>query len=129
MEVKINKEIREYKETMFFGLSLRQFVFSLLAVAAAVLFYFLLKPYFGMETVSWMCIIGALPFAVMGFFSYHGMTAEEFLINWFRTEILEPKVLFYEPENYLYDAVKDTIKRKEKEEYKGENSKKNTKRR
>lgn len=27
MEVKINREIRNYTESMFFGLSLRQFVF------------------------------------------------------------------------------------------------------
>lgn len=31
MEIKINKEIREYTENMFFGLSFRQFFFSLFA--------------------------------------------------------------------------------------------------
>ena len=31
MEVKINREIRNYTESMFFGLSLRQFIFSVLA--------------------------------------------------------------------------------------------------
>ena len=72
MEVKINKEIRDYQESMFFGLSLRQFIFSLLAVGIAVLLYFLLKPYFGTETVSWMCILGAVPFAVgLLFLSWH----------------------------------------------------------
>ena len=45
MEVKINREIRNYTESMFFGLSLRQCIFSLLAVAVAVGLYFLLKPY------------------------------------------------------------------------------------
>ena len=44
MEVKINKEIRNYTEAMFFGLSMRQFVFSILAVGVAVGLYFLLKP-------------------------------------------------------------------------------------
>ena len=44
MEVKINKEIRNYTESMFFGLSLRQFVFSLLAIGVAIGLYFLLKP-------------------------------------------------------------------------------------
>ena len=76
MEVKINREIRNYTESMFFGLSMRQFVFSILAVGIAVLLYFVLKPMVGMETVSWMCILGAAPFAAMGFISYHGMTAE-----------------------------------------------------
>lgn len=59
MEVKINKEIRNYTESMFFGLSLRQFVFSLLAIGVAIGLYFFLKPYVGVETVSWMCILGA----------------------------------------------------------------------
>ena len=52
MEVKINKEIRNYTESMFFGLSMRQFIFSVLAVAVAVVLYFVLKPIVGMETVS-----------------------------------------------------------------------------
>lgn len=51
MEVKINREIRDYTESVFFGLSLRQLVFSLLAMAVAVLLYFLLKPHMGTETV------------------------------------------------------------------------------
>lgn len=33
MEVKINREIRNYTEAMFFGLSLRQFIFSVCACA------------------------------------------------------------------------------------------------
>ena len=36
MEVKINREIRNYTEAMFFGLSLRQFIFSVCACAVAV---------------------------------------------------------------------------------------------
>ena len=43
MEVKINREIRDYTETIFFGLTLRQFIFSILACAVAVILYFLLK--------------------------------------------------------------------------------------
>ena len=52
MEVKINREIRNYTESMFFGLTLRQFIFSVLACSVAVGVYFLLKPYVGTETVS-----------------------------------------------------------------------------
>ena len=77
MEVKINREIRSYTESMFFGLSMRQFIFSVLAIGVAVGLYFLLRPHFGVETVSWMCILGAVPFALLGFLNYHGMTAEQ----------------------------------------------------
>lgn len=115
MEVKINKEIRNYTESMFFGLSMRQFIFSLLAIGVAVGLYFLLRPYVGTETVSWMCILGAAPFAALGFVSYHGMTAEQFLWAWFRSEMLEPKQLYCVPNNYYYEALKDTIAAHEKE--------------
>ena len=37
MEVKINREIRNYTEAMFFGLSMRQFFFSAAALGVAVL--------------------------------------------------------------------------------------------
>ena len=62
MEVKINKEIRNYTESMFFGLSLRRFIFSVLACGVAVGLFFLLRPRFGTETLSWVCILGAFPF-------------------------------------------------------------------
>ena len=64
MDVKINKEIRDYSESMFFGLSLRQFVFSVLACGIAVLIYFRLEPLLGLETTSWICIVAAFPFAL-----------------------------------------------------------------
>ena len=115
MEVKINREIRNYTESMFFGLSLRQCIFSVLAIGVAVGLYFGLKPYVGMETVSWMCILGAAPFAAMGFITYHGMTCEQFLWEWFRSELLEPKRLYFKPTNLYYEALKDTIAEHEKE--------------
>ena len=117
MEVKINREIRNYTESMFFGLSMRQFVFSLLAVGVAVGLYFLLRPHFGMETVSWMVILAAAPFAMLGFVSYHGMTAEQFIRAWVRSELIEPKQLCVQVCDLYYEALKDTIAFHEKEAY------------
>ncbi len=51
--------------------------FSVLACGVAVGLYFLLRPYVGTETVSWVCILGAAPFAALGFVKYNGMTAEK----------------------------------------------------
>ena len=53
MEVRINKEVRDYQESLFFGLSLRQFVFALLAVAVAVGVYFGLHTVVGNADVGW----------------------------------------------------------------------------
>ena len=109
MEVKINSEIRDYSESVYFGLSLRQFLFSLLACGIAVGLYFLLKPFFGIETLSWVCILGAAPFAALGFFKYHGMTAEKALLVYIRSEILMPKELKFKSEN-LYDTLERSNK-------------------
>lgn len=118
LEVKINREIRNYTESMFFGLSMRQFVFSVLACGVAVGLYFLLSPYVGTETVSWMCILGAAPFAALGFIRYHGMNAEQFLWAWIKSEFLIPKRLLFNPENIYYEAVKPCIENHEREERK-----------
>lgn len=118
LEVKINREIRNYTESMFFGLSLRQFIFSVLACGVAVGLYFLLKPYVGTETVSWMCILGAVPFAALGFIQYHGMNAEQFIWAWIKSEILVPKRMVFQPENIYYEALKNCIDNHQKEELK-----------
>lgn len=114
MEVKINKEIRNYTESMFFGLSLRQFIFSVLACGVAMGLYFLLRPRFGTETLSWVCILGAFPFAAMGFIKYNGMTAEQFVWAWIKSEFLMPKKLMFLPDNLYYETMKPTIEAYEK---------------
>lgn len=109
MEVKINREIGDYTESVYFGLSLRQFIFSIIACGVAVGLYFLLKPLFGIETLSWVCILGAAPFAAIGFFSWHGMTAEKAFFAYLRSEILMPNELKFKSIN-LYDKIERSDK-------------------
>ena len=105
LQIKINQEIRDYTESVFFGLSPRQFFFSLAAVGVAVGLFFVLRKHFGTETVSWMCILGAAPFAALGFVRYHGMSAEQLLWVFIRSELLEPKVFLFRPKNYYYELM------------------------
>ena len=113
LEVKINKEIRDYTESVYFGLSLRQFIFSILACGMAVVLYFIFRPYFGIETLSWLCILGAAPFAAIGFIKYNGMNAEEFVLAYIRSEWLTPKELTFKPENYYCNLLKGDDKKNE----------------
>jgi len=115
MEVKINREIRDYTESMFFGLSMRQFFFSVIACIVAIGVYFLLRNKVGVETVSWMCVLGAAPFAALGFVNYHGMNAEQFVWAWIKSEILLPKRLLFQPENIYYEVLKANKGRHRKE--------------
>ncbi len=99
MEVRINKEVRDYTESIFFGLNLRQFICSLLAVLVAVGLYYALGSAAGAEGIGWVCILGAAPFAACGFFRYNGMPAERFAMAWLRSEFLYPKTLVFRAEN------------------------------
>ena len=102
MERKINKEIREYREAMFWGLTLRQVLFSVLGLGISVGIYFLLRGRLGMEAVSWACIFGMLPCAMLGFVTYNKMPAEKFLWAVIKTELLTPKQLMFKPKNLCY---------------------------
>jgi len=112
MEVKINKEVRGYTESMFFGLSFRQCVFSALAIGTAILLYFSLRDTFGLETLSWLCIMGALPFGAAGFVTYNGMNAEQFLFAFIKSEFLMPRKLFFKAENLYYPLLQPEQKKK-----------------
>lgn len=112
MEVRINKEVRNYQEGLFFGLNLRQFIFSLLAIFAAAGTYFVLHFLFGDVEVGWVCVLAASPFALCGFFQYNGMTAENFVCALIKSELLYPKKLVFRSEN-LYAKILENSSMKE----------------
>ena len=124
MQKRINKEIGDYTESVYFGLSVRQLIFSALAVGVAVALYFLLRGSFGTETVSWMCVLGAAPFAVMGFFKYNGMTAEAFLRAFFISKALGLKKLRFVSESAYFWPSKATCGKGRRFGINAENSKK-----
>lgn len=56
-----------------------------------------------------MCILGAAPFAACGFFSYHGMTAEQLLWAWIKSEILMPRRLVFKSDCLYYQVMQPAI--------------------
>ena len=106
IEIKINKEVRNYQEAIFFGLSLRQLIFSALAVSVAVGAYLLLRNYF--SDVGWLCILLAFPFAMGGFFQYNGMNFEQFVVSFIRSELLYPRHLKFKSENLYAKALENS---------------------
>ena len=116
MEVKINRDIRTYSETIFFGLTMRQCIFSLAACIIAVFLYFTFKNKLGTDITSWICIIGVLPFAALGFIKYNGMNFETIFLSILKTKILTPKNLVNKPTNFYYELLKEEYKKIQKEE-------------
>ena len=108
MEIKIPKEIRRHKETIFFGLSTRQFVCSMLAVGSAVGGYFVTKSWLGAESASWLCLLAAAPIAVGGFFNYNDLNFEQFVWAWFKSQVLFARPRVFKAENiYCQGGLKD----------------------
>lgn len=107
MEIKVNKEIKNYKESIFFGLSFRQFFCSVLALGAAVGVYFGLRNIVGKETVSWLCIVCAAPVAVTGFFQYNGLNFEKFLWAVIKSEFLMPGIRLYKSRNIYHELLEE----------------------
>lgn len=118
MEVKINREIREYTESMFFGLTLRQFIFTVLAAATSIISYFILRPVIGIEAVSWVCMLTAVPFAVLGFVRYNGMPAEKFIWAWIKSEMLMPKHLCFGNSNLYMELLSGAERDKQRQKKK-----------
>ena len=77
----------------------------------AVAAYFLLRDMVGEGEIGVVCILAAFPFALCGFFRYNGMTFEQFIIAFIRSELLYPKRLVFKSENLHAKALEhSTIK-------------------
>ncbi|MCD8384960.1 MAG: PrgI family protein [Clostridiales bacterium] len=105
LEVRINKEVRDYQESIFFGLSLRQCLFSALAILVAVACYFLLHHFTSGSQYDWVCVLAAFPFALGGFFRYNGMNAEQFLAAFLRSQLAYSRRLLFLSENLYARAL------------------------
>lgn len=97
--VRIPKEIKAYKEKLVAGLTLRQLIASILAMAICVPLYIHGTKFLNEELVSWVVMFIALPLAGFGFFKFNGMPFEKFAVAIFRQAVLLPTKRKYKTEN------------------------------
>ena len=74
MEIDMNRDLERFKESVFMGLSLRQLLYSILALAAGAVVVLLVYPYVGLTVSAYVAVPVVAPIALTGFYSYHGMT-------------------------------------------------------
>ncbi|WP_257467971.1 PrgI family protein [Paenibacillus sp. BGI2013] len=60
---------------------------------------------FGIETLSWMCLLGAEPCAALGFIGYHGMTTDQLLRAYLKFEFPCHGTKFFYSTNTFYKAL------------------------
>lgn len=105
--------MRKHKETIFFGLSLRQFLCAVLSLVIAAGVFLLTRQLVGKESASWLCILSAAPVALSGFFSYNGLALEEFIWAVIRSELLCAGPRKFIARNLYYDL----LHRKERDDF------------
>ena len=96
IEIEIPKEITEYKERFLFGLTIRQCISAVAALAICVPLYIFGKDYLGDDVIGWLIILIAVPIFAFGFFRYDGMPFEKFLLRIYRQKWVEPQIRKYE---------------------------------
>ena len=112
MEIKINREVRNYKESIFFGLSLRQFISVLISCGLAIFTYFSFREKLGLEITSWICIFIAVPFILIGFVKFNGMNFEDAIVAFIYSKFLIPKKLCFKADN-IYDSLTEKYTKSE----------------
>lgn len=109
IEIKIPKEITEYKEKFLFGLTVRQCVSVAAALAVCVPLYIFGKDFLGDDITSWLVILIAVPVLGFGFVKYNGMTFERLLAVLYRQKFAEPQKRKYEELPVFYDWREEII--------------------
>lgn len=122
IEIKIPKEIKDYKSKLFFNLTVRQCICSGAAIGICVPLYIFGKNFMSEDLVSWVVILIAVPLFLMGFFKYNDMYFEEFAKEWITFNFIgiQRRKYEYEPvflnlrKSYLSEELSaETEERKE----------------
>ena len=98
IEIRIPKEIKNYREKLFFGLTLRQCICAGVALLICVPLYIFGNRFLPQEAVSWLVIFIAAPLMMAGFFRYNDMMFEQFAVEFFYQNFTPQKRVYsYEP--------------------------------
>lgn len=91
IEVRVPKEISEYKQKFLFGLTVRQFVSVVLALGICVPLYIFGRKSIGEDVISWLVIIIAVPIFCFGFLKFNDMPFEQFVLTVIQQQIAPQK--------------------------------------
>ncbi len=104
MEIKTNKDVTEYEENVFIGMTIRQTLLGFAGVAVIAGAYFMTYNHMNSNLASWVAISFGLPCFLFGFAKPHKMKLEKFLAVWFRCNFLEHRRLTFKSENKFYQV-------------------------
>jgi hypothetical protein len=113
LEVKIPDEINDYEGKLVAGMSTRQVLSVLGAIAVGLPIVLLGKGHISADVLPWFVIIAVVPFAGWGFFKYEGMKFEEFVRVFFGYMFLNPRRAYEDTENNIFIKMNESLLEKE----------------
>lgn len=84
IEVRVPKEITEYKEKILFGLSIRQLICFGSAITLGIGSYYFISKYINQNLASYIVILETIPLFALGFFKKDGFTFEKYVMLIFK---------------------------------------------
>ena len=80
LEVKIPKEITEYREKLIFGLGIRQLFCVAIATILCTITYFVVRPFIGSDLAGYLVLLEAMPIMGVGFLRINGFNFETYVM-------------------------------------------------
>lgn len=109
IEVKIPAEIQEYKSKLVFGLSARQIIAIVGALAVGVPLGVLGYGHISGDILPWLVIISVFPFAGWGFMTFKGMRFEEFMKAFLSMNFLPQRRVYEDTDVNLFHSLNEEI--------------------
>lgn len=101
ISVDIPKDIREYKEKLAFGLTLRQMLATGIALIICVPLYLFGRKYISDDLMSWIIIGVALPCVGVGFIKKNGMPFEKYMWAILKQQLIFPQKTKFRTDNFF----------------------------
>lgn len=124
MEIKVNEEIRNIKETFLLGLSLRQMIWSVIAVLSAIGMYLLIGDTINQrETTIIICMLTATPSVCIGYLKIQGMPAEKIFVEILQSYVINTQEIYNKTQNAILEQLEqeefnspDVIRKRKKKQ-------------
>lgn len=78
MDIELSEDLRHYKESLVLGLTVKQLLFSMLALGTGTGIALLLYDRIGITLSCYVATPFVVPLALTGFYNYHGLTFWQF---------------------------------------------------
>ncbi len=117
ISVRLPREIKTFKEKIYFHLTIRQLIFVAIGLISGVVVFWYGKGKINEDMLGWLVMLIAFVFGAFGFFNKNGMTFEKYLAVMLRF-FFQPTSFKYKPQNPMeeyYSWEYENLKAKYKE--------------